>query len=441
MEKIGEINWVAFGLGTSFLLLIGFLSYASKNWQSWKWLRPFGNLILCVIGILLMYCVPSLNKDHDVSIVKDIPEGVPPISIGEWKASRFQTVLSTAVSASLIGYLESVSIGKAIATKNQYMLDAGGEMVALGMINFIGAAFSCCPVTGSFSRSAVNDSTGAQTQIAGIITSVVMFLTLMVLTPLFYHLPKFALAAIVINSVKNLVAYEEARHLFKVKRSDCMLWFCAFIGTLFLGIQLGIGIAIVLSLLVILHDTVRPQIVILWRLPHTHVYSSIKTTCQGVFVPGVLVLKVMGSVYFANSRYLQDKIHEIINAVEEKKADKIKFVIISLAACTSVDTSGVHAFHELHTSLHKEKRHLCFAQVGNRVWRTFVHSGFAESLGEEWVHESCYDATQHCLAYDSSHVTVEHHQTNMETIAKEEQYHWRRHSTHLASRSESNLIQ
>jgi sulfate transporter 4 len=334
-----------------------------------------------------------------------------------------------------------VSIGKAIATKNQYMLDAGGEMVALGMINFIGSAFSCCPVTGSFSRSAVNDSTGAQTQIAGIVTSIVMFLVLMCLTPLFYHLPKFALAAIVINSVKNLIAYQEAQHLWKVKRSDCMLWFCSFIGTLFLGIQLGIGIAIGLSLLVILHDTVRPQIVILWRLPHTHVYSSIKTTCQGVFAPGVLVLKVLGSVYFANSRYLQDKIHEIINAVEAKKADKIKFVIISLGACTAVDTSGVHAFHEIEKSLKKEKRHLCFAQVGNRVWRTFVLSGFAESLGEEWVHESCFDATQHCLAYDSSHLTWEHHLTSVETIQKDERYNWRRHDTNLASRSDSNVIQ
>merc|ERR1719189_1673314 len=110
--------------------------------------------------------------------------------------------------------MESIAIGKQLAAKNDYKIDANGEMVALGLTNFVGSIFSAYPTTGSFSRSAVNDSTGAKTQSAGLVTALVMFLTLMVLTPLFYYLPKFALAAIVINSVRKLVAYKEAIHLF-----------------------------------------------------------------------------------------------------------------------------------------------------------------------------------------------------------------------------------
>eukprot|EP00492_Amphilonche_elongata_P000131 TRINITY_DN1062_c0_g1_i2.p1 TRINITY_DN1062_c0_g1~~TRINITY_DN1062_c0_g1_i2.p1 ORF type:complete len:221 (+),score=10.05 TRINITY_DN1062_c0_g1_i2:80-742(+) len=212
--------------------------------------------------------------------------------------------MSTAISASLIGYMESISIGKALAAKHGYKIDAGNEMMALGITNLLGSMVSCYPVTGSFSRSAVNDATGAETQAAGLVTSFIMFLTLILLTPCFEKLPQFCLAAIVISSVKNLVAYNEAMHLYRVKKSDCFLWVTAFLGTLFLGIQLGIGLAVVLSLVAVIHETVRPQIVVLWRLPHTHVYSSIKTTTHGSFTPGVLVLRFMGSIYFGNCSYL-----------------------------------------------------------------------------------------------------------------------------------------
>merc|ERR1719242_2568182 len=161
-------------------------------------------LIFCTVGILLCWLIEPLTEDYDVEVVESIPEGFPPLSFGSWFAfDDYGTVMSTAISASLIGFMESIAIGKALAAKHRYKIDAGGEMVALGITNFVGSAFSCYPVTGSFSRSAVNDATGAKTQLAGLVTSAIMFLTLLVLTPLFYYLPKFALAAIVINSVKN----------------------------------------------------------------------------------------------------------------------------------------------------------------------------------------------------------------------------------------------
>lgn len=416
IEGIDQIKPVVCVLGCLWILGLGFLSHASKNWPKWKFLRPFGPLIFCTAGIVMMLIFPDL-KDESVEVIGSIPEGFPPISFNKWKPEKVSDVMSTAISASLIGYMESIAIGKALAAKHQYKIDAGGEMLALGITNFVGSAFSCYPVTGSFSRSAVNDATGAVTQFAGLFTSFIMFMTLLFLTPLFTELPKFCLAAIVINSVKNLVAYDEAIHLWRVKRSDCMLWICAFIGTLFLGIQLGIGLAVVLSLVVVVHETVRPQLVVLWRLPHTHVYSSIKTTTHGSFVPGVLVLRFMGSIYFANSQYLSDRVDQIlavINDEKKEKPDDIKFVVISLSACTSVDTSAIHALEDVHKGLAKKGVKLVFAQVGNRVWKTFHRSGFVHEIGEEWFHDSCHDAVQHCLAYDSSHIEDHHHFDNIE---------------------------
>jgi len=419
LENIGDIKWCVCLLGSMWIIGLGFLSYASKNWENWKFLRPFGPLIFCTVGIILMVAAPVLEDDYHVDTVGTIPEGFPPASFDKWKFDKLGDVMSTAISASLIGYMESIAIGKALAAKHQYKIDAGNEMVALGITNLIGSMFSCYPVTGSFSRSAVNDATGAKTQSAGLVTSFIMFLTLMLLTPLFESLPKFCLAAIVINSVKNLVAYDEAVHLWQVKRSDCALWICAFIGTLFLGIQLGIGLAVVLSLVVVVHETVRPQLVVLWRLPHTHVYSSIKTTTHGSFVPGVLVLRFMGSIYFANSQYLSDRVDQFLEQIDYaekkgKKTDQVKFIVISLSACTSVDTSAIHALEDVNKCLFKKGIRLVFAQVGNRVWKTFHRSGFVGKIGEEWFHDSCHDAVQHCLAYDSSHIEDHHHYDNIE---------------------------
>jgi len=192
------------------------------------------------------------------------------------------------------------------------------------------------------------------------------------------------------------------------------LWVSAFIGTLFLGIQLGIGLAVVLSLIIVIHETVVPQVVVLWRLPHTHVYSSIKTTTNGSFTPGILVLRFMGSMYFANTGYIVDKIDQMVEDIAKEELDELKFVVLSLSACTSMDTSAIHALEDVNRDLRKQGIRLVFAQVGNRVWKTLCLSGFTEKIGPEWFHDSCHDAVQHCLAFDSSHVKDEHHYDNLE---------------------------
>jgi len=414
LKNIGDTKAAVCILGWLWIFGLSFLGHASKNWPRWKFLRPFGPLIFCVTAIVLMYAWPDLETKYHVEVVGDIPKGFPPESVSDWQFGEIGTVLSTAISASLIGYMESISIGKALAAKHGYKIDAGNEMMALGITNLIGSMFSCYPVTGSFSRSAVNDATGAETQAAGLTTSFIMFLSLLVLTPLFVKLPSFCLAAIVISSVKNLVAYNEAMHLFRVKKTDCFLWVAAFLGTLFLGIQLGIGLAVVLSLVCVIHETVRPQIVVLWRLPHTHVYSSVKTTTHGSFTPGVVVLRCMGSIYFGNSSYLADRIAQILETIRKSETDQVKFVILSLSACTSVDTSAIHALEEINEDLHKRGVRLCFAQVGNRTWRTMNRCGFVKEIGPTWFHDSCHDAVQHCLSWDSSHIEEKHHSHNLE---------------------------
>jgi len=421
-KDIHKLEPVVFVLGMLFLFGLAFLSWATKNpeWPKWKPLKPFGPLIFCGLGIFMCGVFPSLTDKHHVKIVGDIPDGFPPISIADWDLSRLGDVMSTAISASLIGYMESIAIGKALARKNDYKIDAGCEMVSLGMTNLIGSMFSCYPVTGSFSRSAVNDAVGARTQLAGIITSVAMFTTLMFLTPAFYYLPKFVLGGIVINSVKNLVAYDEAMHLWHVKLSDFVLWMTSFLGTLFLGIQLGIGIAVVLSLLILIHETVTPQMQVLWRLPYTHVYASIKATVGGYFTPGVLVVRFMGSMYFGNCNYLEDKIDQLIDNYDEslplEDNNRVQYVIISMDGVMSIDSTAVHALMGIEKDLRKRDIQLGFAQVNNRVRRTLERGDVVEMIGSEWFHATVHDAVMHWLNDNDDHIEDIHMMKNLEHV-------------------------
>lgn len=378
-----------------------------KNADKYGKLKPLGPLIVCVIGIALMAAVPQLEEDFNVSIVGKIPDGFPPLSIGDWDGSKFNAVLGTAVSASLIGYMESIAIGKSLASKHSYELHAGQEMFALGLANLVGAAMSCYPVTGSFSRSAVNNATGAQTQLAGLITAVIMFLTLMLLTPVFFYLPKFVLAAIVMNSVKNLVAVDDAKSLYKFAKKDFGLWMFAFLGTLFLGIQLALVLSVTVSLVIVIYQSVRPQMQVLWRLKGHEIYRNVKQESDGYFIPGCLIVRIGAPMYFANSGYVKDMILKYVADMHE--IYEVKYIIIEMTPVISVDSTAVHVLEDLHKDVEKRGMKVALCNVGTRVMPVFEASGLRQVFGASWiVHRRVHDAVVHCMRHQAT-VKLESH--------------------------------
>jgi len=315
----------------------------------------------------------------------------------EWNLADAGKVLPTALSACLIGYMESIAIGKNLAAKNGYEIGAGQEMLALGVSNLVGAMFSCYPVTGSFSRSAVNNSTGARTQLSGIITAAVMFCTLLFLTPLFYYLPKFVLAAIVINSVISLVAVSEARRLFTVKKHDFVLWIVACVGTLFLGVLLGIIVAVSLSLAIVIYESVRPQITILWRIPGTSIYRSMKQESNGSFIPNVFICRIGSSMYFANASYVKDMLLAYVEDIYE--VNRTEYIVIEMTPVITVDSTALHVIKDIVSDCRRLGIQVAFAMVGNRVEKTLRRAGLIEYIGSQWILPTVNDAVHHCLRH------------------------------------------
>jgi len=398
---------IASGLGkakplTAFLGLIFFVYLAvnkklAQRYRKLRMLQPTGPLVSCLVGTLLLLLIPALREEFKVKYVGYIPDGLMPLSFSAFQFANVEKVLPTAMSACLIGYMESIAIGKSLAAKHGYEIEAGQEMFALGISNLIGSVFSCYPVTGSFSRSAVNNSTGGLSQLAGIVTATVMFATLMFLTPLFYYLPKFVLAAIVLNSVIPLVAIGEAKNLWRVKRHDFLLWVVAFLGTLFLGVLMGIVVAVSLSLVIVIYESVRPQLTILWRIPGTTIYRNVKQESSGAFVPNIFICRIGSSLYFANASFVKDMLLTYVTDLEE--VNPTEYLVLEMTPVITMDSTACHVIHDIVHDFRSRGIEVAFAMAGNRVDKTMRKAGLKQFIGEKWFFATVNDAVHYCLRH------------------------------------------
>jgi sulfate transporter 4 len=437
-ERIDQTKYEQVLLGlTWWFMLWGSRKLSIKYKKRMGWLKPAAPLVTCVLAIVVggnseIFNGCGFDKCNATVesqlLVGEIPSGLSSMgSVHLLDMSRLSTIFSAAVSCAVIGYMESIAIAKSLAAKHKYEVDAGRELTALGVANLLGSFTSAYPVTGSFSRSAVNNQVGAQTQLAGLITGLLLLITLLLLTPLFYWLPKFALAAIVISSVTNLVDYHEAIHLWKVKKQDCLLWVVAFLGTLFLGVQIGLLLAIGVSLALVIVESVRPQMTVLWRLPNTPIWRNIKQESHGHFVPGVMVVRIGASMYFANVAFIRDYISKMVKEFSEaadtsgmdtsKTAlgdaggvasadagkwvppEPIRYIVMEMTAVASIDSTALHMLEDMHRDLKTRDIRLAFSTVGNRVEDTLRRSGLTDKMGAHWIFPSVHVAVQHCIRH------------------------------------------
>ena len=405
----GKAHWMPFLLGViTYYMLKGVKELATKKPKTFGWMKPLGPLIICTLSLVMMI-IPglgdTLRDDYGVQTIGLVPSGLPPFTLPRVLRdvpSKASTVLPTAISAALIGFMESIAIGKSIAAKHGEELSAGKELGAIGLANLIGSFAAGYPVAGSFSRSAVANSTGAKTPLAGLVTGLFVMLALVILPSFIRKLPKFVLATIVISSVVNLVAIGEAKHLWKVRKLDFMLWVIAFLGTLFAGVLYGLIIAVGMSLIVVLYESVRPQISVLWKLPGTAIYRNVKQgESPGQFVKGVLVVRVGASMYFANVAYIKDTIIELCRQVEDTK-----YVVVEMTPVTSVDSTALHMLEDLFADMRRKGVEVCLASIGSRVEETLRLAGVQRKCGYEWFHDNVAHAVEFCIRHAAAHKAV-----------------------------------
>lgn len=385
-QGIHAINWIAFSLGVvSILLLVYFPKFLGKQLKE----RGFQDLViipltksvplLLVIGSSLLVWLWHLDRVAGVKVVGDIPNGLPSLSFPVIDSNAITTLLPAAFAISFVGFMEAYSVGKFLASKRRQKVDADREFIALGAANISAALTGGYPVTGGLSRSSVNFSANANTPLASIITASIIAITVMFLTPLFYFLPQASLAAIIVMAVSNLLDFKTLKRLWAYNQADAIAWMTAFVAVLVTSVEKGILVGAAMSILLHLWRTSKPHIAVVGRLGDTEHFRNVLRYPVKI-CPHVLAVRVDASLYFVNTKYLEDY---LLKAVSDRP--EVKYLLLVCSAVNSIDGSALETLKSLIIDLKTIGVEFYMSEVKGPVMDGLTKIGFVDELGKDHI--------------------------------------------------------
>ena len=293
------------------------------------------------------------------------------------------TLFVYAITISLIGFMEAISVAKSMATKTKQRLDVNQELIGQGLSNVVSSFFQGYAVSGSFSRSAVNSSAGAVTGFSSVVTAVIVGLTLLWLTPLLYHLPQATLAAIIVMAILHLINFAPIRHAWKVEKHDGVVGALTFVLTLIFAPHLenGIAFGIIMSLGLFLYRTMQPRFSEFSARDGSKFFISVtdndEDESKDESVNAVKIVKFSGSLYFANAAYFENKMLELI----ANNREQLKYIIVDVTGINQIDASGEEVLSSLVELCSISGIEILFARVEG-IEAVLRRSGFKERFGE-----------------------------------------------------------
>ena len=309
-----------------------------------------------------------------VAVVGDIPQGLPALSLPVMDMDLIRTLAVPALLISLVGFVESVSVAQTLAARRRQRIVPDQELIGLGAANIASALSAGSPVTGGFARSVVNFDAGARTPAAGVFTAVGIALAALFLTPLLADLPQATLAATIIVAVLSLVDLAAIRRVWAYSRADFAAMAATILGTLLSGVETGIVIGVLLSLLLHLYRTSRPHMAVVGNVPGTEHFRNVLRH-EVVTDPRVLSLRVDESLYFANSRYLEDRIAALV-----AERPELRHVVLMCSAVNEIDASALESLEEINHRLKDAGIALHLSEVKGPVMDRLRRSPFLGHL-------------------------------------------------------------
>lgn len=337
------------------------------------------------------------------AVVGEIPKGLPKIGIPKFNVSMFLQLLPYAVIISLLGFMEAIAIAKAMAAKTGQRLDPNQELIGQGLSNILGSFGKSYPVSGSFSRSAVNLQSGAVSGISSVITSLMVIIALLFFTPLLYHLPQAVLASVIMMAVIGLVNVSGFVHAWHAQWYDGVISVITFVVTLAVAphLESGIYTGVGLSLAVFLYKSMRPKISILSRgkdqaLKDSYVHE-LATCCH------IQLIRFEGPLFFANASYLEDEINERI----QKESD-LRHFIIACNGINDIDASGQETLALVIQRLRSAGYGVSLSGVNDAVYKVLARTHLLEEIG---VH-NIYPTMEKALSsvHEQTHVNTKEDQ-------------------------------
>jgi high affinity sulfate transporter 1 len=295
--------------------------------------------------VVLSIVVTTLLRlpDHGVATVGTIPAGLPSIGLPAIRPADVDGVIVLAAACLLLGYVESVSAARALAGRHGYEVDVRRELLALGGANLLAGLGHAYPVAGGLSQSAVNEKAGATSRRSLVVASAVLAICLLFLTGLLRNLPKAVLAAIVLVAVKGLIDLGEIRRLRRVSRLEFRVAMIALAGVLLLGILKGVLLAVVASILLLLHRAAFPHVAVLGRIPSTTRFSDLERHPDNERTPGVAIFRVESSLLYFNVDHV---LREVLRHVDAQ-GSAVHLVVVDLSTSPYVDLAGARMLTKL----------------------------------------------------------------------------------------------
>jgi sulfate permease, SulP family len=373
LSHLDETNGWALGLG-----LIGIALLLGGE-------RRFPKLPVALIVVLLSIALMSftdLAANHGIKLAGHIPSGFPDVGIPSFPSGYGTELTALAFGCFLLSYVEGFAAARAFATRHKYKIDPDQELIACGAANLAGGVGQGYVVGGSMSRSAVSDSSGAKTPLAGGFAAILLLIVMLFLTGIFSDLPETILAAVVLVAVRSLIDVPALRRLAQLSRVEFGAAMLTLLGVLTFDMLKGIIIGTVFSLLALVYRASRPHIAVLGRIPGTDAFGDIHRHPENQVVPGVLAYRVDGTLFYANASAVKE---DVLSRVEGQDPP-ISLVVLALDATPSIDLSAIDMLEELAGELTGRNVQIRVADVDGPVRDTLRQAGLADELGLNGTH-------------------------------------------------------
>ncbi|GMJ09100.1 sulfate transporter 3;1 [Hibiscus trionum] len=399
-SQIHEWRWESAVLGIGFLFFLLITRYFSKRRPKLFWISAMAPLTSVILGSVLVYLTHA--EKHGVQVIGNLKKGLNPLSFGDlvFTSSYLSTAVQTGMVTGIIALAEGIAVGRSFAMFKHYNIDGNKEMVAIGTMNIVGSCFSCYLTTGPFSRSAVNFNAGCKTAMSNVVMAIAVMITLLFLTPLFHYTPLVVLSAIIMAAMLGLIDYEAAIHLWKVDKFDFVVCMGAYLGVVFASVEVGLVIAVAISVLRLLLFIARPRTFVLGNIPNSTIYRNVEQYPTTNSVPGILILEIDAPIYFANASYLRERISRWIDEEEDRLKSagetSLQYVILYMSAVGNIDTSGISMFEEVKKNTDRRGINLVLVNPGAEVMKKLNKSKFIETIGEEWIYLTVGEAVEAC---------------------------------------------
>jgi len=406
LDHMGDSNMTAFGIGIGSLAFLLAIRFLKRKYKTVKWLVFIPDILIVVIGGTMLSYFLDL-EDHGLDTLGHADAGFLTPDAPKLTLNKVQDLAPDALIIAIIGIVESYVCATTYANKHKYRVSSNRELVATGMANFLGSFFKMFPAYGSLPRTSLNDFVGCKSLLSTFVSSIIVLFMITLILPLFQSLPIVIMGSIITNAAIGLFEADDIKFLWKVRAyQDLGLLAFTFGATLFLGVELGIGIAITISLFLVVKHSSAPHLAILKHNEESKKFEEVViirdlnlfenkhyffTVSNVSTEKGILMVRIEESLYFAN--ILQVK--EVLGKLELRSQRPLQAIILDCSNISDIDTSAAHIFIEMCTELKERGITISVVKLRPNIKKILFQCGLIEVIGAEHVFAKRHDAMNH----------------------------------------------